>query len=179
MAGETICFSGVLGKGVECPTITNNKGKYYTLAGNLGAFKDGDAVTVCGVIAEFSICMQGQTIGIQSIQADVKTASDVELVYSVIEVSLTLEKMLPPNLIIDACGSVRSGGWTDPELVPVVYIIEPPDGIYDFTFTAKPPTGPATQGFQNIDAQLKISPLPESWHGIRVHSATNSIEKKL
>ena len=47
------------------------------------------------------------------------------------------------HLLITATGQVPMPGWSNPELVPYIYIQAPPDGIYDFDFVGEPPRGPA------------------------------------
>ena len=61
--------TGVLtDEGVECPALRGRDGQLYTLAGDTGGFDTGDAVTVRGTLAEMSICQQGTTINVQSIE---------------------------------------------------------------------------------------------------------------
>lgn len=57
-------------EGVECPALRGDDGRLYTLAarGDLG-FDTGDRVTVEGTRAEFSFCMQGETIDVDRIRA--------------------------------------------------------------------------------------------------------------
>lgn len=55
-------------EGVECPALRGDDGQLYTLAGDTGAFRPGDRVTVAGRVAEMSTCMQGTTISVQEIE---------------------------------------------------------------------------------------------------------------
>jgi hypothetical protein len=56
-------------EGVECQALREDKtNKLYTLSGNLKSFKTGDHVKVGGSIAEISICQQGTTINVSSIE---------------------------------------------------------------------------------------------------------------
>lgn len=57
------------GEGVECQALRGDDGRLYTLTGDLKGFKTGDRVTVEGTVAEISICMQGTTLGVTSIEA--------------------------------------------------------------------------------------------------------------
>jgi hypothetical protein len=83
---------------------------------------------------------------------------------------------LPHTVRVCAKGLVNSGGWTNPQLVPVVYIQAPPNGIYDFTFTAIPPAGPATQPINvPIKAKKDWHPYPATLAGVRIRGATNSV----
>jgi hypothetical protein len=79
--------------------------------------------------------------------------------------------------LITALGKVPTTGWTQARLDPYIYIQPPPDGIWDFVFVAKPPSGIAADVVLPIAATYlwKIG----SFHlkGVRVHSATNAIEE--
>lgn len=86
---------------------------------------------------------------------------------------------LPSNnwLVSAAHGTVSSSGWHDAQLSPRFYIAPPTDGIWDFDFVARPPGGIA------LDVVLPIAGAyaghAPSWvKGVRIHSATNSIEVK-
>ena len=102
-----------------------------------------------------------------------------ELVYSVEEVQLSIMKTNPPQLAIFAKGTVRTGGWTNPELVEVVYIAPPADGIYDYEFRATPPTGPSTDALTPIEAKTIRASIPSDLKGVRVVAETNSKVAKL
>ena len=68
--GATVCVEGKLtGEGVECQALRTDDGKLYTLVGDLGEFRPGDEVSVCGAIPAFSVCMQGTTIAVKRIRA--------------------------------------------------------------------------------------------------------------
>jgi len=101
--------------------------------------------------------------------------ADKELVYSVESVKLSVIKTLPPSLAITAHGTARTPGYTDPELVEIIYITPPADGIYDYDFVAVPPGGIVTQVLTPIDASTERRPLPPELKGVRVRSATNSV----
>jgi hypothetical protein len=67
--GETVQVHGtVTDEGVECPAVRDRAGTLYTLAGADADLEPGTEVTVEGRIAEVSICMQGVTIEVESIQ---------------------------------------------------------------------------------------------------------------
>ncbi len=68
--GAAVCVEGKLtGEGVECQALRGDDGKLYTLVGDLGEFRPGDEVSVCGAIPMFSVCMQGTTIAVTRIKA--------------------------------------------------------------------------------------------------------------
>lgn len=103
-----------------------------------------------------------------------------ELVSSVINVSLSvIQKGNQSQLLITAKGQVPTPGWTNPELVPFVYIQAPPDGIYDFNFVAERPDGMQPQVLSTIDVKHVLNPLPANLKGVRIHSATNAVEALL
>ncbi len=67
---KVVCINGTLtDDGVECQALRGEDGGLYTLVGDLGEFKNGDEVCVCGTIAELSVCMQGTTIAVSWIGA--------------------------------------------------------------------------------------------------------------
>ena len=55
--------------GVECPAVRTDGGKLYILAGETGRFGPGDRVRVRGSPAQMSICQQGITVSVESIEA--------------------------------------------------------------------------------------------------------------
>jgi hypothetical protein len=65
----SITVTGTLtDEGIECQALRGDDGVLYTLTGNLGAFSTGGRVTVSGSVAELSICQQGTTIRVTSIE---------------------------------------------------------------------------------------------------------------
>jgi hypothetical protein len=99
-------------------------------------------------------------------------------VSSVNSVCFNIEKSDPPQLVLHAIGKVNSSGWSGPNLVPRVYVIQPTDGIQDFDFYAKPPAGKVLWVVTPVAAETTI--VLERWiSGIRVHSATNSLTTNL
>lgn len=90
-----------------------------------------------------------------------------------------LEKSEPPQLAITAQGTVPTPGWTAPELIPYVYIQQPPDGIYDFDFVAEPPGGITTQVLTPITVRHTVQSVPVGLKGVRIHASTNSQEALL
>ena len=65
----------------------------------------------------------------------------MEEVYSVESVCFHINKINPPQLMVQAMGTVNSSGWSGGVLEPVQYIEQPQDGIQDFTFLAVRPSG--------------------------------------
>ncbi|MGB8191667.1 MAG: hypothetical protein WCF67_07100 [Chitinophagaceae bacterium] len=105
--------------------------------------------------------------------------ADTVQVYEVKSVKLTIEKKLPPTLLIHADGVTRTAGYKDPRLEPYVYIQPPPDGIYDFSFVADKPSGPVADVLTPVEADYKWDNYPKDLKGVRVHAETNEIEEKL
>lgn len=97
----------------------------------------------------------------------------------IIDVRVMLLKSNPPHLFIDATGTVNSTGWTNPKLQIRLYAGgSSPDGFQDFDFVADSPSGITNFVITPIRTTLTIEGgLPSNCKGIRVHSATNNIEK--
>ncbi len=83
------------------------------------------------------------------------------------------------HVIITAVGKVPTTGWTHPHLQSYVYIQPPPDGIWDFVFLAKPPSGPAGQIVLPIATSYVWKPGGFHLRGVRVHSASNSMTARI
>lgn len=67
-SGDLVCVQGrITDEGVECPTLHSPDGQVYSLAGDLGEFKSGDNVCVCGPSGGLSFCMQGITVAVHQI----------------------------------------------------------------------------------------------------------------
>jgi hypothetical protein len=62
---------------------------------------------------------------------------------------------------------VATGGWTDPQLVPVTYFVEPWDGIYEIYAMAIPPEGAASDALVPMTATIEV-PLTEGINGWRI-----------
>jgi hypothetical protein len=67
--GDTVRTPGTLtDEGVECPAMRGPNGTLYTLAVSDLQWGPGTEVMVEGTIAEVSICMQGTTLNVESIE---------------------------------------------------------------------------------------------------------------
>lgn len=66
--GGIVVTGFLTNEGIECPTLRGEDGNLYTLVGNLGVFRPGDRVRVRGPIPQASICMQGITIRVNTIE---------------------------------------------------------------------------------------------------------------
>lgn len=62
---------------------------------------------------------------------------------------------------------VATGGWTDPQLIPVTYFVEPWDGVYEIYAMAIPPEGAATEALVPMTATIEV-PLAEGIYGWRI-----------
>lgn len=98
-------------------------------------------------------------------------------VHSVRDVFFALTRSMPPALLLRATGVVSTGGWSNPRLVPRVYVVPPSDGIWDFDFIATAPTPGTitTQGFVAHTAEEQVFPAPKWIRGVRVHASTNEV----
>lgn len=100
-------------------------------------------------------------------------------VLSVNSIEFAILKSNPPMLGITSDGTVGSLGWHSAELVSFIYIQPPVDGIWDFDFVAQPPDSPTPQILQPISAQAAWPGDFGRLRGIRIHSASNKMEKLL
>jgi hypothetical protein len=105
--------------------------------------------------------------------------ANAEPVYRVESVELANLLSNPPQLSIVAHGTVRTGGYTNPTLIEVVYIQPPEDGIWEYEFVADSPRGPSTDALTPIEAQTVRTSIPDGLKGIRVRGETNSAEATL
>ena len=89
---------------------------------------------------------------------------------------ISLEMTLTARtLVIAAVGEFPSAGWSDVRLDPVIYIVEPTDGIYDFAMVATPPKSLSTFQLSYLTA-VSVWPLKSrTVKGVRIRSATNSV----
>ena len=100
-----------------------------------------------------------------------------QLIAEITDVSVTILESEPPILVVHASGKVSSGGWSHPGLSRVVYITPPADGIQDYNFMATPPANQAIDVMTPIAAEDRWHNPPEWLKGVRVKSATNSMEE--
>ncbi|MNQ83988.1 hypothetical protein [Pedobacter ghigonis] len=103
-----------------------------------------------------------------------------EKVLSVISSTLEILKDDPSILIINAYGTVSTGGWSKGKLSPYVYIVPPPDGIYEFDFVADKPTGIAIEVITPIRSKpYLLANFPSGLKGVKIYSSTDFIVEML
>ena len=89
----------------------------------------------------------------------------------VYKVSIVTAKLKGNQITVDAKGSVRTGGWTDPKLVQTSKTVT----TLTFSFVATPPTGIVTQMITPIAATVTTGPLlPPFPTKVKVAAETNS-----
>lgn len=95
-----------------------------------------------------------------------------EPVDSIKELTFTLTSVSQAKIL--AKGEVRTGGWTEGELVRRGI----GDGILHFDFVATPPEKPSTDAFEEIEADYSqmLAGQPQE---ITVHAATNEMSIRL
>lgn len=78
----------------------------------------------------------------------------------------------PPEVAVEADGTVPTGGWSNPELR---LRGRAADGFLEFEFRAQPPPSGTlvTQAFVKVTARAQV-PVRESIKGVRVIAQTNS-----
>lgn len=99
-----------------------------------------------------------------------------KLIAEITDVQLAVSESKPLQLTITAEGNTSSADWSNPELVPFVYVAPPQDGIYDFDFNAVPPEGNSATVITPIKATYQLNPLPDTLKGVRIHAQQNSKE---
>lgn len=191
----------ITNEGVECPALRTTEGQLYTLAySGEPEIQMGDLVRVTGVPAQVSICMQGPTLQVESLQilyrpggatltSSGKTGiypipglpvdfSRAALVSKVSDVKLYILKCHPPKLSISVQGFYSSTGWSFPHLKKRMYFVEPSDGIYDFFCLALPPIGEADYMYTPFSF-TQTENMPMSLKGVRIYSQTKTPFKKM
>lgn len=98
------------------------------------------------------------------------TPAERTTIYSVESVTGSLKD---DTATVIAKGTVTSGGWTNPDLHAVTYIQPPPDGIWDYTFTAQRPTGIGTMALAPIETKPIAIENAKTKKGIRVTTNEN------
>jgi hypothetical protein len=100
------------------------------------------------------------------------------IVGKIISVTYSVEKTIPPVLVLDAVGEVPTGGFTGARLERVIYVMPPEDGIQDYMLFAVPPAGMATQVISEIRATNRWPDFEKEapgLKGIRVHGVGNGV----
>jgi hypothetical protein len=101
--------------------------------------------------------------------------TELKKVFKVTTIHLDILKSNPPQLQIHAEGDARTGGWSNPQLIPYEYIAPPADGIYEFDFQAQPPADIATQVITPIKAGYTMNPLPDNLKGVKIYAEQNNM----
>lgn len=185
----------ITNEGIECPALRTTEGQLYTLAyAGEPAISVGDLVRVTGVPAQVSICMQGITIQVESLQilhrsggATIQRSgntgifpipglpvdiSRAKLVYQITDVKIHILKCNPSKLSISVQGFYSSTGWSFPHLIEHLYIVEPSDGIWDYSCFALPPTGLTNYILVPFSFTHIVDIIPQNLHGVRIHAQT-------
>lgn len=113
-------------------------------------------------------------ISIGAEPADKVEAGASKKVMEVETVSVNTLESNPAQLKVDATGTVNSGGWSQPALVPVK---SDDDGVLVFHFVAIPPDGIATQALAPIKASITVD-KPVNFKEVKVVSQTNTKTSK-
>ena len=99
-------------------------------------------------------------------------------IYRVEYVNLTILALNGPRIVlISAYGATNTTGWSNFRLQPYIYVQPPTDGIWDFVFVGDPPSGVALDVISHATATYVWTLGKSDFRGVRVHSATNAIEK--
>jgi hypothetical protein len=105
---------------------------------------------------------------------------DDTFIYQAVEGGqLTILKTFPPTLCINAVGETTTTGWSNFNLAPHYYTVEPADGIYEFDFLGKSPS-PDDIVNQTLTSCVAVYAWPAypTTHvkGVRIRTDTNNVE---
>ena len=93
--------------------------------------------------------------------------SDPRALYATQITSIEGAQIDGDSLTLTVTFDVATGGWTDPQLVPVNYFVQPWDGVYEIYAMAIPPEEMATDAITSMTATIDV-PLVEGVHGWRI-----------
>ncbi|MCH9654042.1 MAG: hypothetical protein K0U86_11055 [Planctomycetes bacterium] len=110
----------------------------------------------------------------QSVQAE-NTKSKLVSVPKILKVTHKIQESHPPNLELNVTGQVPTSGYTDVQLLRMVYVQPPQDGIQDFYLKAIPPSGLAATVISQVTASKTWKGYPAWVKGIRVHGVKDGI----
>ncbi len=102
--------------------------------------------------------------------------SDKQIVKKIVKVDYAIEESNPPNLVVTVVGQVPTAGYTNVELVRVIYVTQPADGIQDYILFAVPPTDPVPQVISEVKATNTWKGYREEvLKGIRIHGTDDGV----
>ena len=113
-------------------------------------------------------------LGLSSAQAD-NTKSKLVSVSKILKVTHQIQVSYPPNLILNVVGQVPTAGYTDVQLLRMVYVQPPQDGIQDYYLKAIPPSGIAATVISQVTASKTWKGFPAWVKGVRVHGEKSGI----
>jgi len=97
------------------------------------------------------------------------------VVSTIKNVSYSIERSNPANLLVTLTATLPSGGYSDFVLSRAVYKKPPKDGIQDYYFQATPPSGPATQALIDKEASNRWIAFPGWVTGVRIHGMGDGV----
>jgi hypothetical protein len=78
-----------------------------------------------------------------------------------------------PKLLVQSLGEVPTSHWSDIRLAPRYAVEEPPDGLMEFDFKARPPSGRVLDSGLKVAASIVVA-CPPWLRGIKIFAACNS-----
>lgn len=104
----------------------------------------------------------------------------IKNIHEVESIKLEILKRDPLVLVISCQGVVTSGGWTNGQLIPFVYMMPPTDGIYEFDFVATEPSEEATPELTGIRAETFFwESFPTDLGGVKIYAMSNMLVEEL
>ena len=104
-----------------------------------------------------------------------------ELIHSVDDAYYSITGTNPPQLQVSVRGSVKSGGWGFPQLLPYLRQKPPAHGVLEFDFVARAPAADrlVTQAVMPISANNLLHDYYPAIKAIKINAKTNSITLKV
>ena len=111
-----------------------------------------------------------------------KKNPEPKIVGTILSVDYSIEKKIPPNLVVDATGQVPTSGYSKVQLMRVVYATPPEDGIQDYVLLAVPPSDQAAAVVSEVKAVDRWTGYEREapWiKGMRVHGVDDGVIVKM
>jgi len=83
------------------------------------------------------------------------------------------ESVSGPKLLVQSLGEVPTSHWSDIRLSPRYYVAGPPDGLMEFDFLARAPSGRVLDSALKVTAFIIVA-CPAWLSGVKIYAATNS-----
>jgi len=96
-------------------------------------------------------------------------------VHAITRLNIAVVKTNPLGLATTVEGEVGTPGWSGFALDHRIYIVPPPDGIYEADMVGVPPGGGVADVVTPFFYDETWAPFPADLKGLKVYSATNDL----